>query len=238
MKLYYTPGTCSLSPHIVARELGIDLTLVKVDLGTKKDGRDFSAINPKGYVRVLELDDGTRLTEGLAIVQYLADQKAEAGLAPATGTFERYRLAEMLAFIATELHKPYAPLFRPGAGKEEKAASVAHLKKRYATIERQLASGTWLSGTFSIANAYLFVVTSWAAMVNVELTEFPNLRAFQARALARPAVRAALQAEGSPPPRDPQNAGGASFRGPRRRFHEVAAQCFLGAPCLLSCFLW
>jgi len=198
MKLYYTPGTCSLSPHIVARELGIDLTLVKVDLATKKteDGRDFSSINPKGYVPVLELDDGTRLTEGVAIVQYLADRKSEAGLAPAAGTFERYRLAETLAFIATELHKPYAPLFRPRASREEKAASVAYLKKRYATIEAQLSGGTWLSGTFSIADAYLFVVTTWAAMVDVELTDFPNLRAFQARASARPAVRAAMVAEG------------------------------------------
>lgn len=198
MKLYYTPGTCSLSPHIVARELGIDLTLVKVDLANKKteDGRDFSAINPKGYVPVLELDDGTRLTEGVAIVQYLADGKREAGLAPAAGTLERYRLLETLAFINAELHKTYAPLFRPGASKEEKEASVAYLKKRYATIEDQLSRGAWLSGTFSIADAYLFVVNTWAAMVDVDLSAFPNVLAFQARAQARPGVRAAMQAEG------------------------------------------
>lgn len=198
MKLYYSPGACSLSPHIVLHEAGLAYEPVLASTKTHKlaDGTDFYSINPLGYVPVLELDDGTRLTEGVAIVQYLADRKSEAGLAPAAGTFERYRLAETLAFIATELHKPYAPLFRPGASREEKAASVAYLKKRYATIEAQLSGGTWLSGTFSIADAYLFVVTTWAAMVDVELADFPNLRAFQARALARPAVRAAMVAEG------------------------------------------
>ena len=199
MKLYFSPGTCSLSPHIVARELGIDLTLVKVDLASKKtaDGRDYVAINPKGYVPALELDDGQILTEGTAIVQYLADQDPGGRLAPRSGTIERYRLQEMLAYLGTELHKTFGPLFRPGVSPEVRAESVAYLAKRYAPIERQLAGGAWLFGEdFTIADAYLFVVTSWAGMVNVDLTAFPNLRAFQSRAAARPAVRGAMVAEG------------------------------------------
>jgi len=196
MKLYFSPGTCSLSPHIVARELGIDVTLVKVDLASKKtdDGRDYASINPKGYVPALELDDGTLLTEGTAIVHYLADQSPEA---PRPGSLERFRLQETLAYISTELHKTYGPLFRPTVTPQVRAESVAYLQRRYALIERQLAGGAWLFGEeFTIADAYLFVVTNWAGMVNVDLAEFPNLRAFQARAAARPAVREAMVAEG------------------------------------------
>jgi glutathione S-transferase len=211
MKLYYSPGTCSLSPHIVARELGIDLTLVKVDLASKKteDGRDFVAINPKGYVPALELDDGAILTEGTAIVQYLVDVHAHGHghvtetlstrLAPGAGTFARHRLQEALAYINTELHKSYGPLFRPNVSAEARAESVAYIKKRYAPIEKQLAqsAGGWLAGAdFTIADAYLFVVTNWAGMVDVGLAEFPHLQAFQSRAAARPSVRAAMVAEG------------------------------------------
>ncbi len=199
MKLYFSPGTCSLSPHIVARELGIDVTLVKVDLASKKtdDGRDYASINPKGYVPALELDDGTLLTEGTAIVQYLAERSAESGAGSRPGGLDRFRLQEMLAYISTELHKTYGPLFRPTVTPQVRAESTAYLQKRYAPIERQLAGGAWLFGKeFTVADAYLFVVTSWAGMVNVDLTELPNLRAFQARAAARPAVKAAMVAEG------------------------------------------
>ncbi|RYE85588.1 MAG: glutathione transferase GstA, partial [Myxococcales bacterium] len=192
MKLYYSPGTCSLSPHIVARELGLELTLVQVDLATRRtsDGRDFLAINPKGYVPALELDDGKLLTEGTVIVQYLADLQAR--LAPAAGTLERYRVQEMLAYLNTELHKSYGPLFRPGVTAEVRAESIATIQRRYAPIERQLGGGPWLFGPdFTVADAYLFVVTNWASMVDVDLSAFPRLRAFQEQAARRPAVRAA-----------------------------------------------
>jgi glutathione S-transferase len=199
MKLYYSPGTCSLSPHIVARELGLDLTLVKVDLATKRtdDGRDFTTVNPKGYVPALELDDGRLLTEGAAIVQYLADRETAVPLTPAVGSFERSRLQEMLAYINTELHKPYGPLFRPSASQAQKDESHASLQKRYGLIEERLRANTWLVGdAYSVADAYLFVVTKWAGMVNVDLTAFPQLQAFQTRMAQRPAVHAALVAEG------------------------------------------
>lgn len=199
MKLYYTPGTCSLSPHIVARELGVELTLVQVDLATKRtaDGRDYLAINPKGYVPALELDDGKLLTEGTVIVQYLAEQRAR--LVPAAGTLERYRLQEMLAYLSAELHKGYGPLFRPGVTPEARAESIATLQRRYAPIEQRLGQGDWLVGAdFTVADAYLFVVNTWARLVDVDLSAFPRLRAFQERVARRPAVRAALVAEGLP----------------------------------------
>jgi len=199
MKLYFSPGTCSLSPHIVAREAGIDLTLVKVDLASKKtsDGRDFTPINAKGYVPALEIGEGELLTEGVAIMQYLADQKESARLAPARGTLEYYRLLEMLAYISTELHKAYGPLFRPNVTAELRKESIATIKRRYAPIEKQLACEGWLFGNdFTVADAYLFVVTNWASLVNVDLAEFPRLRAFQSRAATRPGVRAAMLAEG------------------------------------------
>jgi glutathione S-transferase len=199
MKLYYSPGTCSLSPHIVARELGIHLDLVKVDLASKKtaDGRDYVSVNPKGYVPALELDDGQILTEGTAIVQYLADRRGGPRLAPAAETFDRHRLQETLTYINSELHKSYGPLFRPNVSPEAREESVASIKKRYAPIEERLRGRAWLVGDhFTVADAYLFVVTTWAALVNVDLTELPSLRAFQARVATRPAVREAMAAEG------------------------------------------
>lgn len=199
MKLFYTSGACSLSPHIVAHEAGIELRLQKVDLKTKtmtSEG-DFFAINPKGYVPALELDDGQILTEGTAIVQYLADRKPEKGLAPPAGTLARYRLQEWLGFINSELHKSYSPLFRPDTPAETRADRQAYLAKRYGFVEKQLEGRSYLLGdTFTVADAYLFTVTSWAGTVKFDLTPFPNLRAFQERVAARPAVKAAMKAEG------------------------------------------
>jgi glutathione S-transferase len=199
MKLFYTSGACSLSPHIVAQEAGIELSLQKVDLKTKtiaSEG-DFWAINPKGYVPTLQLDDGQVLTEGTAIVQYLADLKPEKNLAPAAGTMARYRLQEWLGFINSELHKSYSPLFRPDTPAATRAEREAYLSKRYAVVEKHLASHSYLLGDhFTVADAYLFTVTNWAGTVKYDLTPFPNLRAFQERAAARPAVKAAMKAEG------------------------------------------
>jgi glutathione S-transferase len=199
MKLYYSPGACSLSPHITALEAGIDLQLEKVDVSKKKlagDG-DFYAVNPKGYVPVLELDDGQILTEGPAIVQYLADRKPEKKLVPAAGTMERYRTQEMLGYINSEIHKTYSPLFNPKTSPEAREERAAYLKKRYAHVEKQLAGKSYLFGDdFSVADAYLFTVTNWASLVKVDLSEFPNLLAFQKRVSERPAVQAAMKAEG------------------------------------------
>jgi glutathione S-transferase len=198
MKLYFSPGACSLSPHIVARELGIELTLDKVDLGTKKthDGKDFLAVNPKGYVPALQLDSGEVLTEGPAIVQYLADKKPESKLIPAAGSLERYRVLEMLGYINSEIHKTYGPMFNPKVTPEVRADREAYLRKRYALVEPQLAGKSYLFGEqFTVADAYLFTVTNWASFLKIDLAEFPNLVAFQARVAARPAVQAARAAE-------------------------------------------
>ncbi|MBX3159033.1 MAG: glutathione transferase GstA [Deltaproteobacteria bacterium] len=200
MKLYFAPGACSLSPHIVAQEAGIPLTLVKVDTRAKRteDGRDFWTINPKGYVPTLELDDGEILTEGPAIVQYLADRKPEAKLVPpADGSLARYRVQEMLGFINSELHKTYSPLFNPATPQEVRDERHAYLKKRYALLEERLAKHPYLFGEqFTAADAYLFVVTNWARPTKVDLSAFPHLLAFQARVAERPQVRAAMTAEG------------------------------------------
>jgi glutathione S-transferase len=199
MKLYYMPGACSLSPHIVAHELGEPLELDKVDGKTKKtaSGKDFTAINPKGYVPALELDDGQLLTEGPAIVQYLADRHPEAGLVPAAGTLERYRVQELLGYINSEIHKSYSPLFNDKTSPEVRAEKHEYLRKRYGVLEKQLAGKDYLFGDqFGIGDAYLFTVTNWARHVKVDLAEFRNIAAFQQRVAARPAVQAALKAEG------------------------------------------
>lgn len=199
MKLYFAPGACSLSPHIVANELGLPITLVKVDTAKKQtaDGADFWAINPKGYVPAVELDNGQVLTEGTAIVQYLADQKPDAKLAPAAGSFERVRLQEMLGYINSELHKSYSPLFNPKTPAETRAEREEYLRKRYALVEKQLEGKQYLFGdTFTVADAYLYTVTNWAAYVKLDISGYPNLLAFQARVAARPAVQKALAAEG------------------------------------------
>lgn len=199
MKLYYSPGACSLSPHIVALEAGIPLTLEKVDGKAKRTegGADFWQINPKGYVPVLALDDGELLTEGPAIVQYLADQKPASGLAPANGTTARYRLQEMLGYINSEIHKSYSPLFKPDTPEDTRAERKEYLKRRYQFIEDVLAKQPFLLGdAFTAADAYLFTVTNWAKPVELDLSGFPALLAFQKRVAARPAVQAALEAEG------------------------------------------
>ena len=199
MKLYYAPGACSLSPHIVARELGIDIDLEKTDTKAKRtaSGVDFLTINPKGYVPTIELDDGQVLTEGPALVQYLADRKPEAGLVPPAGTIERYRMQEMLGYINSELHKTYSPLFNDATPQETRNERLAYLKKRYALLDQQLAKQPYLFGDrFSVADAYLFVVTNWANFVKLDLSGFPNVLAFQKRVAARPAVKAAMKAEG------------------------------------------
>ena len=199
MKLFYASGACSLSPHIVAHEAGIELHLQKVDLKTKTivaEG-DYFSVNPKGYVPALQLDDGQILTEGPVVVQYLADLEPEKALAPAAGTLARYRLQEMLGFINSELHKTYSPLFRPETPAETRTERQAYLRKRYAIIEKQLEGRPYLFGdSFTVADAYLFTVTNWAGTVKLDLSPFPNIVAFQARVSARPAVQAAMKAEG------------------------------------------
>lgn len=199
MKLYYSSGACSLSPHIVAREAGIALQLEKVDTKAKRTagGEDFLAINPKGYVPALQLDNGEVLTEGPAIVQYLADLKPESGLAPANGTLARYRLQEMLGYINSELHKTYSPLFKAETPAETKQERKEYLHKRYALLDGLLAKQPWLLGQqFTAADAYLFTVTNWARHVELGLSPFPAVLAFQKRVAARPQVQAAMEAEG------------------------------------------
>ncbi|MBV9343893.1 MAG: glutathione transferase GstA [Gammaproteobacteria bacterium] len=198
MKLFYAPGACSLSPHIVALEAGLELQLEKVDLKAKKTerGQDYTTINPKGYVPALQLDDGDVLTEGPAVVQYLADQKP--GVAPAAGTRERYHLQEMLSYINSEIHKTYSPLFNPALGEAARNERIEYLKKRYAVLEKRLAGNPFLVGSaFSPADAYLYTVTRWADAMKIDLSAFPHLLAYQKRIGARPAVQAALKAEGS-----------------------------------------
>ncbi len=199
MKLYYSPGACSLAPHIVALEAGIDLALDKVDLKEKKtaDGRNFLEINPKGYVPVLELDGGEILTEGPAIDQYLADLKPESALVPANGTMARYQLQSLLNYITSEIHKTYSPLFAADTPEATVANRKAYLQKRYAYLDAILARQPWLMGEqFTVADAYLFTVTRWAKAVHVDLSAFTVLADFQKRVGERPAVQAALQAEG------------------------------------------
>lgn len=199
MKLYYSPGACSLSPHIVLHESGLAFEPVLANLKTHKvaDGGDYYAVNPKGYVPLLELDNGERLSEGPAIVQYLADQVPDKKLAPPAGTMARYRLIEWLNFISTELHKTYSPLFNPAMPDEAKKLSRERLQTRYQYVDAQLDGKQYLMGdAFSVADAYLYVVTTWGAHVGVDTSGFKNLAAFMARMNARPAVQAALKAEG------------------------------------------
>jgi glutathione S-transferase len=199
MKLYYAPGACSLSPHIVAIEAGIPLELVRVDTKTKTVARDgdYWDVNPKGYVPALELDDGQVLTEGPAIVQFLADLAPAASLAPANGSFERVRLQEMLNYITSELHKTYSPLFRPDVLPAVREERLAYLQRRYALLEERLEGNKYLFGDrFTVADAYLFAVTNWARGVKLDLGEFPNLQAFQKRVGGRKAVLQAMRAEG------------------------------------------
>lgn len=198
MKLYFSPGACSLSPHIVLHEAGLTFTPVFASTKTKKlaDGSDFNLINPKSQVPVLELDDGTRLTEGPVIVQYLADRVPEKQLAPAAGTMERYRMQEWLNFITSELHKGFSPLFVPTVPEDYKAMARTRLGERLAWVDRQLAGRDWLlPGGYSVADVYLFVVAGWGQYVGVDISGLPNLGAFMNRMGERPAVKAALATE-------------------------------------------
>lgn len=199
MKLYYSPGTCSLSPHIVLHEAGLAFTPVRVSTRSHKlqDGTDYYGINPLGYVPLLELDDGTRLREGPAIVQYIADQVPAKNLAPAAGTLARYRLQEWLTFIGTEIHKQYSPLFYPGTPDETKATQKTKLRSRYEWLDQQLAGKDYLMGEhFTVADGYLFTVTNWAKPTGLDIADLANLQAWHARVGARPAVQQALKAEG------------------------------------------
>ena len=199
MKLYYSPGACSLSPHIVLRESGLPFTPVLASTKTHQlaDGTDYYTINPLGYVPLLELDNGERLSEGPAIVQYIADLVPEKRLVPAAGTLARYRLMSWLNFISTELHKGFSPLFNPAMPEEAKALARTRLVDRMGWVNTQLEGKTFLMGEhFSVADAYLFVVASWAKHVAVDLSALAHLNAFSARVAARPAVQEALRAEG------------------------------------------
>ncbi|MBK6005566.1 glutathione transferase GstA [Ramlibacter ginsenosidimutans] len=198
MKLYYSPGACSLSPHIVLREAGLAFEAVMAPTKTHQlpDGTDYYTINPLGYVPLLELDDGTRLREGPAIVQYIADQVPNKNLAPANGTLPRYRLQEWLTFIGTEIHKSFSPLFNPNMPEEGKKIYRERLANRFGFVNNELAGKDYLMGDhFTVADAYLYTVTRWAKPMALDLSAFPNLQAHQQRVGARPAVQEALQVE-------------------------------------------
>lgn len=200
MKLYYAPDTCSLSPHIVLRELDLPFTLVRVDNRTKRsaDGSDFLAINPKGYVAALECGDGQVLTEGPAIVQYLADLKPESGLAPPNGTWARSRLQEWLNFISTEIHGGFGPLFNRDLPAAARLWWQARLEKRLDHTARELEERRYLvEDRFGVADAYLYTVMRWAVFFDIDLAHWPALAAYMARVAQRPSVLAALAAEGA-----------------------------------------
>jgi glutathione S-transferase len=199
MKLFYSPGACSLSPHIALREAGLSFELAMASTKTKQlaDGSDYLAINPKGQVPALLLDSGELLTEGAVIVQYIADQVPQAQLLPAFGTMARYRALEWLNYITTELHKSFGPLFNPAFPAEAKELNKAALLKRLAWIDSQLAGKSYLTGEqFTVADGYLFVVTNWSKFVGMDIADLAHLGAFMARVAARPAVQEALKAEG------------------------------------------
>ena len=199
MKLYYSPGTCSLSPHIALIEAGLPFQAVMASTKTHKlaDGTDYYGINPKGYVPLLELNDGTRLTEGPAIVQYIADQVPEKNLAPSNGTVARAQMQGWLNFISTELHKGFSPLFSPTTPAEYKPMVIEKLLSRFKWVDEQLAGKKYLMGdAFSVADPYLFNVTNWAPLVKVDISGFPNIATFRAHMALRPAVLVAMRAEG------------------------------------------
>jgi glutathione S-transferase len=199
MKLYYSPGACSLSPHIVSREAGIPVELKKTSTKDKTidGGGDYWKVNGKGYVPALELDNGQVLTEGPAIVQYLADQKPDTGLAPKAGSIERYRVQEWLNFITSEIHKQFSPLFRPTTPDEYKKIAKENLANRFGWLDKQLAGKDYLMGKqFTVADAYLFTVLRWTTPTKIDLSQWPNLGAYLARVAARPKVQEALKAEG------------------------------------------
>jgi glutathione S-transferase len=199
MKLYISPGACSLSPHIVIHEAGLKAQIERVDLRAKtlkSDGSDYRTINSKGAVPALQLDDGQVLTEGAAIVQYLADQKPDSGLAPASGTMERYRLQEWLNYIGSELHKSVGSLFNPALSEEMKKSTIATVGMRFEWVAGQLDGKDYLMGkTFTVADAYLFTILGWTKYFKIDLAQWPNLKAYVERVGARAGVKAALAAE-------------------------------------------
>jgi len=199
MKLYYSPGACSLAAHIVSEEEGLGLALERVDLKahTTQSGEDYYRINPKGYVPALELDDGNLLTENVAILQYLGDRKPGSALAPPPGSPERYRLQEWLGYITGELHKSFAPLFRDGSTDAEKARAKENILKRLKYVDDALAEKPYLLGAaFGVADAYLFVVLTWCDKVGIDISHFVRLAAFKGYVQARKGVQAAMKAEG------------------------------------------
>lgn len=199
MKLFYMPGACSLAPHIVANEAGIELDLVKVDGATKKtdQDQDYLATNPNGYVPTLILDNGERLTEASVVMQYLADRKPDTGLMPAAGEMARYRVQEWLGFIATELHKSFGAFFKPGTPDETKTANREHLGRRLTFVDKSLEGRSFLTGdTFSVADAYLWTILGWVKYTGLDLSAYPNVQRFVAAVASRPAVQKSLRQEG------------------------------------------
>ncbi len=199
MKLYYSPGACSLSPHIALKEAGLPFDLVRVDLKAKKleDGSDYNAINPKGQVPALGLDSGDLLTEGAVIVQMIADTAPQKNLAPANGTSERYKLQEWLNFIASELHKNFSPLFQPALSDDTKAFFKDRLMGKFKYIDQALKGRDYVMGQhFTVPDAYLFTMLAWADRVGLDISGLPNLVGYKARVAARPKVQEALIAEG------------------------------------------
>lgn len=198
MKLYFSPGACSLASHIVLHELGLPHAIVRVDTKTKKtaDGGDYLQINPKGYVPALGLDDGSVLTEGPAILQYLADRNPDAKLAPANGTMPRYRLQEWLGYINSEIHKSFSTFFIPGTVDAEKAAAGERLAKKFGWLQGAIGDGPYLMGdSFTVADAYLYTVLNWTGFVGIDLGQWPGLKAYHARIGERPSVQKAQAAE-------------------------------------------
>jgi glutathione S-transferase len=199
MQLYYSPAACSLASHITLREAGIPFDLKRADVRTKKleDGSDYLAINPKGAVPALKLDDGKVLTEGVAIMQYLADQKPDSGLAPKNGSFERYQLQEWLNYLTSEVHKSFSPLWNPANDQAVKQYALDNLAKKFQYLDKHLAGRKYLTGdAFTIADAYAFVLLNWATPLNVDLSKYPAIKEFQARVASRPKVKEAMEAEG------------------------------------------
>jgi glutathione S-transferase len=199
MKLYFSPGACSLAVHIVFRETKLPFTLVRVELPTHKTetGIDYYTINPKGAVPLLELDNGKRLSEGPIIAQYLCDQAGRHDLMPAAGEPKRYRVMEWQNYITAEIHKGFSPLFNPAFDAATKDIIRAQVKKKLGWISQQLREKQYLTGdTFTAADAYLFVCSQWAKRVNLDLSDLPELQGLLARIAARPAVQEALKAEG------------------------------------------
>jgi glutathione S-transferase len=199
MKLYYSPGACSLAPHIVAREAGVPVELVKVDLLKHRlqDGSDYRKINPRGYVPLLELEDGERFTEASTLVQILAEHGRNPDLLPPAGSRGRWRVQSWLSFIATELHKTFSPLWNKDTAQSTQEATRAKLATRFAELNELLGRQPYLTGeTFTVADAYAFTVVNWSHLLKVDLAPFPHLSAFLERVAARPAVQEALRAEG------------------------------------------